>query len=108
MHFSDEESASYRNVTHRYHRLFGYPREEKLVNCMCRVRGADVWVYCADYSCCYWKGRVPCQGHVYLSVTFVSFYSFIMGVETMIKIKWADVLVSGWPYTGSNREHLFI
>lgn len=50
----------------KFHKLFGMPEEEKLVN---------------YYSCSYWKGKVPRQGWVYLSINHLCFYSFLMGRE---------------------------
>lgn len=47
----------------------------------------------ADYSCSYWKGRVPRQGWLYLSVNHLCFYSFLMGREAKLIIRWMDVLV---------------
>ena len=45
---------------------FGMPEGEKLVN---------------YYSCSYWKGRVPRQGWLYLTVNHLCFYSFLLGKE---------------------------
>lgn len=45
---------------------FGLPPSEKLVT---------------YYSCCCWKGRVPRQGFLYLSINHMSFYSFLLGKE---------------------------
>lgn len=45
---------------------FGMPEGEKLVN---------------YYSCNFWKGRVPRQGWLYLTVNHLCFYSFLLGKE---------------------------
>lgn len=42
------------------------PEEEKLVN---------------YYSCSYWKGKVPRQGWLYLSINHLCFYSYLLGKE---------------------------
>ncbi|OXB74594.1 UNVERIFIED_CONTAM: hypothetical protein H355_013428 [Colinus virginianus] len=52
------------------------PEEEKLVN---------------YYSCSYWKGKVPRQGWVYLSINHLCFYSFLMGREAKLVIRWVDI-----------------
>uniref|UniRef100_A0A4W4F535 TBC1 domain family member 9B n=1 Tax=Electrophorus electricus TaxID=8005 RepID=A0A4W4F535_ELEEL len=57
-------------------KLFGMPEEEKLVN---------------YYSCSYWKGRVPRQGWLYLSVNHLCFYSFLLGKEVTLVVQWTDV-----------------
>uniref|UniRef100_A0A673A3V1 TBC1 domain family, member 9 (with GRAM domain) n=1 Tax=Sphaeramia orbicularis TaxID=375764 RepID=A0A673A3V1_9TELE len=57
-------------------RLFGMPDEEKLVN---------------YYSCSYWKGRVPRQGWLYLSVNHLCFYSFLLGKEVTLVVPWTEV-----------------
>uniref|UniRef100_A0A8C1GTG6 TBC1 domain family, member 9 (with GRAM domain) n=1 Tax=Cyprinus carpio TaxID=7962 RepID=A0A8C1GTG6_CYPCA len=57
-------------------KLFGMPEEEKLVN---------------YYPCSYWKGRVPRQGWIYLSVNHLCFYSFLLGKEVSLVVQWTDV-----------------
>uniref|UniRef100_A0A8C7KCK8 TBC1 domain family member 9B n=1 Tax=Oncorhynchus kisutch TaxID=8019 RepID=A0A8C7KCK8_ONCKI len=57
-------------------KLFGMPGEEKLVN---------------YYSCSYWKGRVPRQGWVYLSVNHLCFYSLLLGKEVTLVVQWTEV-----------------
>ncbi|XP_025067481.1 TBC1 domain family member 9 isoform X4 [Alligator sinensis] len=52
------------------------PDEEKLVN---------------YYSCSYWKGKVPRQGWMYLSINHLCFYSFLMGREAKLVIRWVDI-----------------
>lgn len=48
----------------------------------------------SDYSCSYWKGVVPRQGWMYLSINHLCFYSFLMGREARLVIRWTDVTVS--------------
>uniref|UniRef100_A0A671RPC1 TBC1 domain family member 9B-like n=1 Tax=Sinocyclocheilus anshuiensis TaxID=1608454 RepID=A0A671RPC1_9TELE len=57
-------------------KLFGMPEEEKLVN---------------YYPCSYWKGRVPRQGWIYLSINHLCFYSFLLGKEVSLVVQWTDV-----------------
>ena len=47
-----------------------------------------------DYSCSYWKGKVPRQGWLYLSVNHMCFYSFLMGKEAKVILRWTDITVS--------------
>uniref|UniRef100_T1JBL6 TBC1 domain family member 9 n=1 Tax=Strigamia maritima TaxID=126957 RepID=T1JBL6_STRMM len=72
----DEEDASYKATFARFHRLFNMP-QEKLVN---------------YYSCSFWKNRVPRQGWMYLSVNYLCFYSYLLGKETKMALRWTDVL----------------
>ncbi|MBN3278746.1 TBC9B protein, partial [Polyodon spathula] len=72
----DEDCGKFREAELKMRKLFGMPDEEKLVN---------------YYSCSYWKGRVPRQGWVYLSVNHLCFYSFLLGKEVTLVIQWTDV-----------------
>uniref|UniRef100_A0A915DDW1 GRAM domain-containing protein n=1 Tax=Ditylenchus dipsaci TaxID=166011 RepID=A0A915DDW1_9BILA len=70
----DEISSS--AILQRFQTLFEMPPEEKLVN---------------YYSCTYWRGRKPHQGKMYLSVNFMCFYSFLVGSQMKIKIRWTEI-----------------
>ncbi|KAJ2952626.1 hypothetical protein O0L34_g6956 [Tuta absoluta] len=72
----DEDTVTYKNVDYEFHQRFNMPKDEKLV---------------CYYSCSYWKGKMPRQGWMYLSVHYMCFYSYIFGRKTSIKIRWADV-----------------
>ncbi|KAM9357249.1 TBC1 domain family member 9B [Symphorus nematophorus] len=71
-----EDCGKFREAELKMRRLFGMPDEEKLVN---------------YYSCSYWKGRVPRQGWVYLSVNHLCFYSFLLGKEVTLVVPWTEV-----------------
>ncbi|XP_069754067.1 TBC1 domain family member 9B-like isoform X2 [Narcine bancroftii] len=72
----EEDSGKFKEAELKMQKLFGMPEAEKLVN---------------YYSCSYWKGRVPWQGWVYLSVNHLCFYSFLLGKEVKLLIGWVDV-----------------
>nr|XP_039264646.1 TBC1 domain family member 9-like [Styela clava] len=72
----NENSKKFKEATMKFRHLFGMPEEEKLVN---------------YYSCSYWKGKVPRQGWMYLSVNHLCFYSFLLGKEAKLIIRWVDV-----------------
>ncbi|XP_069543646.1 TBC1 domain family member 9B isoform X2 [Brachyistius frenatus] len=69
----EEDSGKFREAELKMRRLFGMPDEEKLVN---------------YYSCSYWKGRVPRQGWLYLSVNHLCFYSFLL---VTLVVPWTEV-----------------
>jgi len=70
------ESSGYKAAKVKFHRLFTVPVDEKLVS---------------YYSCTSWQGKMPSQGWLYLTVNHLAFYSFILGSETKILIRWTDV-----------------
>ncbi|XP_046333198.2 TBC1 domain family member 9-like isoform X1 [Haliotis rufescens] len=72
----DEETERFKSATKKFRKLFNMPKEEKLVN---------------YYSCSYWKGKVPRQGWMYLSVNHLCFYSFLMGREAKLILRWTDI-----------------
>lgn len=43
------------------------------------------------YSCIYWKGKVPIQGWLYLTVVRLCFYAYIFGKEYRVVIRWEEV-----------------
>eukprot|EP00092_Neocalanus_flemingeri_P003122 GFUD01003339.1.p1 GENE.GFUD01003339.1~~GFUD01003339.1.p1 ORF type:complete len:1139 (+),score=353.99 GFUD01003339.1:87-3503(+) len=71
-----EESSGYKAAKVKFHRVFTVPEDEKLVS---------------YYSCTCWQGRIPAQGWLYLTVNHLAFYSFILGSETKILVRWTDV-----------------
>lgn len=79
----DEDCGKFREAELKMRKLFGMPEEEKLVN---------------YYSCSYWKGRVPRQGWLYLSVNHLCFYSFLLGKEGEIteEEKAFNLIRTGW------------
>ncbi|XP_041112115.1 TBC1 domain family member 8B-like isoform X1 [Polyodon spathula] len=72
----EEDPEKFREALLRFQKWFGLPKKEKLVT---------------YYSCSYWRGRVPCQGWLYLSTNFLSFYSFLLGAEVKIIISWDEM-----------------
>ena len=70
------ESSGYKAAKVKFHRLFTVPGDEKLVS---------------YYSCTSWQGKIPSQGLLYLTLNHLAFYSFMMGRETRILIRWTDV-----------------
>ncbi|XP_028316318.1 TBC1 domain family member 9B-like [Gouania willdenowi] len=71
-----EDSVAFREAELRMRRQFAMPPEEKLVN---------------YYSCSLWRGRVPRQGWIYLSVNHLCFQSLPLGREVSLVVPWAEV-----------------
>lgn len=62
----EDDPGKFREALLKFEVHFGLPSSEKLVT---------------YYSCCCWKGRVPRQGFLYLSINHMAFYSFLLGKE---------------------------
>lgn len=65
-------------ILQKFHKIFDLPTDEKLVN---------------YYSATCWEGRKPIQGKLYFSVNFLCFYSFIVGQQTKIQVRWTEITV---------------
>uniref|UniRef100_A0A3P9I9Q2 TBC1 domain family member 9 n=1 Tax=Oryzias latipes TaxID=8090 RepID=A0A3P9I9Q2_ORYLA len=72
----DDDTDKFKEVSAKFRKLFGMPEEEKLVN---------------YYSCSYWKGKVPRQGWLYLSINHLCFCSHLLGKEVKLVVRWADI-----------------
>nr|XP_045007660.1 TBC1 domain family member 9B isoform X2 [Jaculus jaculus] len=72
----DEDPGKFKEAELKMRKQFGMPNGEKLVN---------------YYSCSYWKGRVPRQGWLYLTVNHLCFYSFLLGKEVSLVVQWVDI-----------------
>ncbi|KAK6638132.1 hypothetical protein RUM44_008557 [Polyplax serrata] len=72
----DEETQEFKSTSIKFHQLFNVPADEKLVY---------------YYSCMYWKGRIPLQGWLYLTVNRLCFYAYILGKEYRVVLRWAEV-----------------
>ena len=40
------------------------------------------------YSCSWWKGRFPSQGWMYLTVNYMAFYSYVLGRELKVLLRY--------------------
>lgn len=40
----------------------------------------------------FWKNKFPRQGWLYLSVEYLCFHSYILGIEDKIVVRWTDVV----------------
>lgn len=72
----DPDSETFKAISFKFKKLFNMPEGEKLVN---------------YYSCSYWHNRLPRQGWLYLSVNYLCFYSFLLGKETCVIVRWRNV-----------------
>ncbi len=95
----DSESMPYRNAAERFQRLFNVGPDDKLVprlqvQYFCCAYYAFICftpLQVSYYSCSWWKGRLPSQGWLYLTVSHCAFYSFILGKESKLLLRWTDI-----------------
>ncbi|NWY03455.1 TBCD8 protein, partial [Nothoprocta ornata] len=72
----EEDPEKFREALVKFESRFNFPEAEKLIT---------------YYSCCCWKGKVPRQGWLYLSINHLCFYSFFLGKEFKLVIPWVEV-----------------
>jgi len=73
----EEDPEKFREALLKFEKWFELPPKEKLVT---------------YYSCSYWRGKVPCQGWLYLSTNFMCFYSYLLGAEgKMISVSFISM-----------------
>lgn len=68
-------------IHNKFLQIFDLSSDEKLVN---------------YYAGTYWHGRRPIQGKLYFSVNYLCFYSFIVGKQTKIQIRWTEITASNF------------
>ncbi|KAK1882939.1 TBC1 domain family member 8B [Dissostichus eleginoides] len=72
----EEDPEKFREALFKFEKWFELPPQEKLVT---------------YYSCSYWRGKVPCQGWLYLSTNFLCFYSYLLGSEVKLILSWDEI-----------------
>lgn len=82
----DPEQLQFKIASGRFRKLFNISPDEKLVS---------------YYSCSWWKGRLPSQGWMYLSINYLTFYSYVLGRESKLLLRWTDI-------TGVDKSHNFV
>ncbi len=70
------------------------PTEEKLVICKYFPTIELLINIFPDYPCSIWRGRVPRQGVLYLSINYLCFFSNLLGKDIILVIKFTDIIVS--------------
>ncbi|TGZ74123.1 hypothetical protein CRM22_001118 [Opisthorchis felineus] len=74
--YERDDTMPLKRATVKFLRIFGFPPKEKLVY---------------YYSCSYFRGKIPQQGWLYLTINHMCFYSFLLGIETKICVPWIHV-----------------
>uniref|UniRef100_A0A8C7ULV1 TBC1 domain family member 8B n=1 Tax=Oncorhynchus mykiss TaxID=8022 RepID=A0A8C7ULV1_ONCMY len=73
----EDDPEKFREALLRFEKWFDLPQKEKLVT---------------YYSCSYWRGRVPCQGWLYLSTNFLNCQasSIYLYLDTLV-VSWNEI-----------------
>lgn len=50
-----------------------------------------LWAIMTTHFCSYAKGKLPRQGHMYLSLNYLAFYSYMLGKETKLLLRYSDI-----------------
>uniref|UniRef100_A0A8C8GAI8 TBC1 domain family member 8B n=1 Tax=Oncorhynchus tshawytscha TaxID=74940 RepID=A0A8C8GAI8_ONCTS len=78
----EDDPEKFREALLRFEKWFDLPQKEKLVT---------------YYSCSYWRGRVPCQGWLYLSTNFLNYQasSIYLYLDTVLSfhlvVSWNEI-----------------
>ncbi|CAD7082621.1 unnamed protein product [Hermetia illucens] len=92
------DSSNLKIAAAKFRQEFHMPEDENLVN---------------YYSCSYVKNKIPRQGCLYISMNYVCFYSFMLGTETKLAIRFSEIVEikksSTWIYirTTNNNNYSF-
>lgn len=70
------ESLPYKSASDRFKKYFPEGKDEKLVS---------------YYSCSWWKSRMPSRGWMYLTENKLAFYSYTLGRELKLMLRWTEV-----------------
>ncbi|XP_055382539.1 TBC1 domain family member 9 [Condylostylus longicornis] len=71
------DSVNFKMLATKFRQDFNLPEEEQLVN---------------YYNCSYVKNKIPRQGHLYLSLNHICFYSYMWGKETKLNIRFSEII----------------
>lgn len=95
----EDNSESFKDASIKFHRLFNVPRDTTLV-CYYACRQVKIYFYFyynisfnfSIYIYSYLKKKLPRRGWLYLSVEYLCFHSYLLGIEDKIVVRWTDVI----------------
>lgn len=77
LELENSESLPYKSASDRFKKYFPACRDEKLVS---------------YYSCSWWKSKMPSRGWMYLTENILAFYSYSLGRELKLMLRWTEVI----------------